>query len=131
MKTKRCYYGKLNYTEYKLTKDMDGNLKILTQDKSKIDDTFVDKYQSGVYTKVVEPNELKDCVKIQVYGDIQGKKVEVLKERNDKYQVSTGSLLIGEELKLPRIDRDTWLGWVPKSEVKLILEETPFDPKRF
>ncbi|WP_123921888.1 hypothetical protein [Terribacillus saccharophilus] len=81
--------------------------------------------------RVVEPSELRDCVKIQVYGDIQGKKVEVLKERNDEYQVSTGSLLVGEDLKLPRIDRDAWLRRVPKSDVKLIEDIIPFDPSIF
>lgn len=68
---RRCFYGEFNYTEYKLTKEM------------------------------------------------------------NEYQISTGSLLVGEDLNLHRIHRDEWFGWVPKSEVKFTEERIPFDPSSF
>ncbi|MFB5087064.1 hypothetical protein PGC35_07580 [Psychrobacillus sp. PGGUH221] len=122
-------FGSNEGVEYRLTVDMDNNLKIMTEEKEKIDATFEDTYQSGVYTKLVKPNELVNCVSIVSYGIIKGEKVQILKEKDDQYQVATGSLLVGRNLKLPRIDRDSWLGWVSKSEVRLIEEITPINPE--
>ncbi|CEG26921.1 hypothetical protein [Bacillus sp. B-jedd] len=121
-------YGKYNGIEYKITTDMENNIKILTKDKSKIDHTFEDKYNSGVFTKIVNPSELVDCVSIETYGIIQGEKVQILQENEHEFQVATGSLLIGEKLNLPRVDRDMWLGWVSKSGVKVIEEKISINP---
>ncbi|WP_299091284.1 hypothetical protein [uncultured Metabacillus sp.] len=122
-------YATYRGTEYELTVDMDNNVKIMTDDKGKIDSTFEDTYNSGLYTKKVKPNELEDCVRIVPYGIIQGEKVQILKEKENQYQVATGSLLVGSYLNLPRVDRDTWVGWVSKNKIKLIEEKTPVNPE--
>ncbi|NBJ71603.1 MULTISPECIES: hypothetical protein [Clostridia] len=122
-------FGKYKGRIYEITIDMENNMKIMTEDKDKIDTTLEDKYNSGLYTKVVKRNEITDCVSIVPYGIINGEKVQILKEKEDKFQVSSASLLVGSNLKLPRIDRDTWLGWVPKSEVRVIEEKTPINPQ--
>jgi hypothetical protein len=111
-------YVKYKGIEYGITVNMDGNIKIMTEDLRITDKTFKNTYHSGVYTKIVNPNELVDCVSVEFYGVIPGKNVQVLQEKENKYQIGTGDLLIGSHLNLPRVDRDTWLGWVPK--VKLI-----------
>ncbi|WP_336496164.1 hypothetical protein [Psychrobacillus sp. FJAT-51614] len=46
----------------------------MTDEKEKIDATFEDTYQSGVYTKIVIANELVNCVSIIPYGIIKGEK---------------------------------------------------------
>ncbi|MEN1967639.1 hypothetical protein WMZ97_06115 [Lentibacillus sp. N15] len=121
-------YGKYKGIEYKVTRDMQGNRKIITEDAGKIDGSFQDTYNSGVFSKIIDPNELSDCVSVKTFGIIKGKKVQVLKESETEYQVATSSLLIGSELKIPRIDRDQWLGWVPKSEVKIVEEKKTINP---
>ena len=50
-----CIY---NDNEYELNEDSDGNLIIITTNRAIIDETFVDKYNSGVYSKVILPNEI-------------------------------------------------------------------------
>lgn len=126
---KKGLHGIYKGVEYRITVDMDNNLKIITDEKEKIDATFEDTYQSGVYTKIVKPNELVDCVSIIPFGIIKGDKVQILQEKENKYQVATGSILVGSNLNLPRVDRDSWLGWVSKSEVTLIEEITPVNPE--
>ncbi|WP_026565205.1 hypothetical protein [Bacillus sp. UNC41MFS5] len=121
-------YGKYRGTEYEITGDMDNNVKIITEEKGKIDSTFEDLYNTGVYSKIVDPSELVDCVSIALYGIIQGEKVQILQEKGNEYQVAAVSSLIGNDLNLPRVDRDTWLGWVPKSKVKLMEEKTAINP---
>ncbi|MFJ5771370.1 hypothetical protein [Psychrobacillus sp. NPDC093180] len=122
-------YGIYGGVEFSITFDMDNNLKIMTENKEKIDATFEDTYQNGVYTKIVKPNEIEDCVSITPFGIIKEEKVQILQEKENEYQVATGSLLVGSKLNLPRIDRDSWLGWVSKSEVMLIEEITPINPE--
>lgn len=126
---KKGLYGFYKEVEYSITVDMDNNLKIMTDEKEKTDSTFVDTYQSGVYTKIVKPNELVDCVSVTPFGIIKGEKVQILQEKENKYQVATGALLVASNLNLPRIDRDSWLGWVPKGEVTLSEEITPINPE--
>lgn len=121
-------YGKYKGLEYEITVDMDNNVKIMTEEITKTDHTFEDTYNSGVYTKIVNPNELIDCVSIVPFGIIQGEKVQILKENGDEFQLATGSMVVGNHLNLPRIDRDTWLGWVPKSKVKLVEEKNAINP---
>lgn len=120
-------FGKYNGIEYEVTIDMNNNIKIMTEEKTAIDHTFVDIYNSGVYTKIINRNELTDCVSVSYYGIVEGEKVQILQERDDDFQISTGSMLVGDKLKLPRVDRETWLGWVPKREVKLIEEKQIID----
>ena len=122
-------YGKYRGTEYEITVDMDNNIKIITEEKGKIDSTFEDLYNTGVYSKIVDPSELVDCVSIALYGIIQGEKVQILQKKGNEYQVAAFSLLIGNDLNLPRVDRDTWLGWVSKSKVKLMEEKTAINPE--
>jgi len=126
---KNGLYGVYKEVEFKITIDMEDNLRVMTDEKEKIDGTFEDTYQSGVYTKIVKPKELVDCVSIIPFGIIKGEKVQILQEKENKYQVATGALLVGSNLNLSRIDRDSWLGWVSKSEVTLIEEITPINPE--
>lgn len=67
-------YGKYRGTQYEITVDMDNNVKIITEEKGKIDSTFEDLYNSGVYSKRVNPSELVDCVSIALFGIVQGRK---------------------------------------------------------
>ncbi|RIJ63574.1 hypothetical protein D1606_14330 [Rummeliibacillus sp. POC4] len=121
-------YGKYRNKIYKITVDMDDNIFIMTRDSDKIDKSFKDPNNTGLFEKIVNANELTDCIRIKPYGILNGEKLEILKERENEYQVATSDLLIGTKLKLPRIDRDLWMGWVPKSDVTLIEDKKPFNP---
>lgn len=122
-------YGKYQGIEYRILVDMDDNMKIMTKDKRKTDNTFYENNNNGLYKKKIMPHELTDCVSITPYGIIQDEKVRVLQEKGNEYQVGTGDLLVGSKLKLPRIDRDTWLGMVPKDSIKLVEEKRLIDPE--
>jgi len=125
---KRGIYGKYNNKEYKIIADMNDNILIMTEDKAKIDQTFKETNRGGIFKKIVEPQELSECVSIFSYCLIDDVKVNLIQEREYQYQIETSDLLIGIKLNLPRIDRDTWLGWIPKSNVTLIEERKPFNP---
>ena len=75
-----CIY---NDNEYELNEDSDGNLIIITTNRAIIDETFVDKYNSGVYSKVILPNEIGKAYDCQTYGVIKGSRVNVEKENQE------------------------------------------------
>ena len=75
-----CIY---NDNEYELNEDSDGNLIIITTNRAIIDETFVDKYNSGVYSKVILPNEIGKAYDCQTYGVIKGSRVNVEKENEE------------------------------------------------
>ncbi len=60
-----CVY---NGNEYELNEDNDGNLIIITTNREIIDATFVDEYNSGVYSKIISPNEMVLSVSKSVSG---------------------------------------------------------------
>ena len=73
-----CIY---NDNEYELNEDSDGNLIIITTNRAIIDETFVDKYNSGVYSKVILPNEIGEAYDCQTYGVIKGSRTPLRKSR--------------------------------------------------
>ena len=82
-----CVY---NGNEYELNEDNDGNLIIITTNREIIDATFVDEYNSGVYSKIISPNEIQEAYECRTYGLINGYKVSIRKELKDTFLVGTG-----------------------------------------
>jgi len=121
-------YGKYMNIEYEINKDEDNNIIIITEDKTEIDGTFKDTYNSGVFSKIVKPDELTECINIKPYGIIMDKKLEISNERENEFQIVTSDLLIGTQLNLQRVDRDEWKGWVSKLDVTFVEEKKPFNP---
>ncbi|AIF42600.1 hypothetical protein [Virgibacillus sp. SK37] len=124
---KSGFYANYQGTEFEVMGNMNNQVEIITKDINKIDDTFEDTYNTGVYSKVVSRKELTDCVKVTLSGIIRGERVQILKARSDEYQVATSSLLIGEKLGLYRVDRDLWIGWIAKDKVQLVEERVLFN----
>lgn len=95
-----CIY---NDNEYELNEDSDGNLIIITTNRAIIDETFVDKYNSGVYSKVILPNEIGEAYDCQTYGVIKGSRVNVEKENEEYYFVGTADCKVAGIKKDGRI----------------------------
>ena len=90
-----CVY---NGNEYELNEDNDGNLIIITTNREIIDATFVDEYNSGVYSKIISPNEIQEAYECRTYGLINGYKVSIRKELKDTFFVGTGDRKIADIL---------------------------------
>ena len=87
-----CIY---NDNEYELNEDSNGNLIIITTNRAIIDETFVDKYNSGVYSKVILPNEIGEAYDCQTYGVIKGSRVNVEKENEEYYKILYNNKMVG------------------------------------
>lgn len=115
-------YAKYRGNEFSLSGDMDGNIIIVTKDKSIIDSTFEDTYNTGVYSKVVDESQLEDIYSVVTYVLLNGEKLVVRKEEEGGYLVGTSDYEIAKKLSLDRVDKYGYEGWVSKDNV-VILEE--------
>jgi hypothetical protein len=111
-----------------MTRDLERNIYIYTDDKSKVDSSFIDKYNDGVFSKKVDPSNLTNCVSMSSYGIIKNEKVDILKEEDDRIKIGSHSMILGNDLNLERVDRDYWMGWISDDMIQVIREKTPFNP---
>lgn len=126
---KKGYFGLYKGKEYEITEDMDNNLLIMTEDSSLIDDDFVDTYNSNVYTKIVKPNDLRQCYFIKPIAVYKGYKFNVsTKEKGNKVYLGTPDATLAEKMNFERTDKYYYEKWVCKSEVELVEDKKEIDP---
>lgn len=118
-------FCKYNGNEFKVNRDGDGNMLILTTDSQLIDSTFVDKYGSGVYSKKVSGEELEEVYSCQTYGIVGDVRVNVEKENEEYYLVGTGDCKVAEVLGLQRCDKYYYEGKIEKDKVEVVEEKKP------
>lgn len=116
-----CIYNGL---EYQYSKNVQGDTLIITQDKSKIDSFFIDKYGSGVYSKKINIEEIKEIYEIYTFGKIGNLKVNIENELEDCYIVGTSNLQIAEKLGLKRCDKYYHQGKILKKDIIVTEEKT-------
>lgn len=113
------YKGK----EYGFSKDMEGNMLILTRDKTFIDETFSDRYGTGIYSKIVTADQLQEAYAIVNRGIIEGYNVDILKEKEDSFLVGTSDCTVGKTLNLERVDKYGYEGWIEKDKIIIVQEK--------
>ncbi len=116
-------YAIYNGNEYQLNRDMNGNQIIITSNENYIDDSFVDKYGSGVYTKIIELSQLEEIYSVTVYGIVDGERVLVLRENDGNYYIETSDCEIGDKLKLNRVDKYGYGGWIHSDNIQIVEEK--------
>ncbi len=121
-------YASYNGNIFKLTSDMDDNVIIITEDKENTDASFEDKYNTGVFSKVVDISDLDEIYKIVTYGKVHEERISIIKEKQGEYLVSTSDCKIGEKLKLERVDKYCYEGWLPSSVVQVYEERHIIKP---
>ena len=94
-----CIY---NGNEFKVNRDSDGNIIILTKNDKIMDSTFIDKYGSGVYSKKVSLEEIEELYRYATYAVINNYKINVEKENEEYYFVGTADCKVVGALGLQR-----------------------------
>ena len=94
-----CIY---NGNEFKVNRDSDGNIIILTKNDKIMDSTFIDKNGSGVYSKKVSLEEIEELYRYATYAVINNYKVNVEKENQEYYFVGTADCKVAGALGLQR-----------------------------
>ena len=81
--------------------------------------TFVDEYNSGVYSKIISPNEIQEAYECRTYGLINGYKVSIRKELKDTFFVGTGDRKIADILGLNRTDKYLYEKEIAKDKIEV------------
>lgn len=115
-----CIY---NGIEYELSEDMDDNLIIFSENPSSLEEQgFIDQFNSGVYSKVVNTSELTKCYRITTKGKLNGKFVNISNENDNEYYVGTSNADIAKYIGAERTDKYYYEKWVPKERVEVFEE---------
>ena len=117
-------YAIYNGKEYKLTIDGNDNYIISTINKEFVDDSFNDKHNDGIYSKIVKKKELISSYIINPFGKINGYEVDIIQEKNDKYLISTSDENIAKALNIEKIDEYDFEKWINKDEVQFFERKT-------
>ncbi len=125
---KNGYYAIYRGKEYRVNHDKSKKIHLYTNDKEKIDGSFVmwrkTEFQES-YEKIVQPYELDDVYDITTFAYVdENKRFVVIRETEDMYLVGTGSKNIDlvEKYKLKEVDRRIFEGWIHKDDVCLVEE---------
>ena len=118
---KNGWFARYRGNKFELSGDMYGNDLIWTNDKSIIDDTFEDKYNSGVFGKIITWFELDEIYRIDTYAIINenNDKCWIEKEKDGKYLLGTNSYDLAKELQFEEVDRSVYERWFSKDDVKI------------
>ena len=92
--------------EYKVTKNAEKNLYIMTKDVMVANDGFIDEYGSGLYTKKVNQQELTEYYYIEPGAVYKGQSFDVIQNLiNGKIILGTNDTILAEKFKFKRTDK--------------------------
>lgn len=109
--------------EFELSEDDKDNIIIVTEDKMIVDDTFEDRYHTGVYSKTVDLSELDEIYLVTTYAIIDEHKITIIKEYKEGYIIGTNNSELAELLHLERVDKYGYEGWVSANVVQIVEEK--------
>lgn len=118
-----CIY---NGAEYLYDQDMQDNYLIMTTDKAKTDSSFIDQYHDGVYSKIINKDEISDIYKKIYYGKLGNLKFHIDNETEDSYVVFTDARETAKKLGIREIERNIFVGNIPKDGVIISMVKKPF-----
>lgn len=118
------YYAIYNGKEYNFSYAQNDKLKIFTQNKEFIDETFTEsKRTRGSYFKYVMRSELDDVYSIMTFAVFEnGVELPIYSELRDQYRVLAGSndKEIIEKYQLVLVNRGEYEALLNKNKVKII-----------
>lgn len=114
--------------EFKVNRDMEGNLLVLSHDPQLVNEGFEDIYNSGLYSKKVKSNDLSNCFSVYTKGKIDGEIVNISQENEFEYYVGTSNSDIAKKLGLERTDKYYYESWVQKDRVEVFEEREEIEP---
>ena len=95
--------------------------------ESEIDDTYIDEYNIGSYSKIIDSSELTEMYELSSYVNYKGYKISIAREVGDEYELWVADHEIAKKLGFDRCDKYAYNMMVKKDEVDVIVEKTPLN----
>ena len=120
-------YGVYKGEVHRISRNQDGKIYLYPNSESEIDDTYIDRYNLGKYSKPVDSSELTEMYRLSSYAEYKGYKTFIACEDGDEYELWVPDYAVAQELGFDRCDKLAYNKMVKKSDVEVIVEKTPLD----
>lgn len=118
-------YGVYKGEIHRIGKSNEGELLLFPNSESEIDDTFFDRYNIGIYAKIIDPADISEAYRISSYAEYKGYKASIAREVGEEYELWINDYEIAKKLGFSRCDKYAYNMMVRKDDVKVIIEKTP------
>ena len=118
-------YGIYHGEVHRIGFNQDGTISLSPNSESEIDDTYVDQYHLGIYTKIIDRTELSEAYSLESYAEYKGYKISIAREVGDEYELYLSDYELAQELGFDRSDKYGYDLMVKKADVKVIVEKKP------
>ncbi|MEN2667611.1 hypothetical protein [Listeria aquatica] len=114
-----CVY---NNIEYEVTRNKEHEFIIMTEEINKVTPGFVDKYNSGVYTKPINKKDVSDYYRISSKAIYKGVEFNITTEKGSELFLGTDNAELARKMDFDRTDKYYYEKWVPENEVEIIMK---------
>jgi hypothetical protein len=118
-------YGVYKEEVHRIGIDQTGQILMFPNSDSEIDDTFVDRYHLGIYSKIIDRKDISEAYRLMKYAEYKGVKTFIAREVGDEYEIYVNDYAVAQELGFGRCDKYAYNMMVRKDDVKVIIEKTP------
>ena len=118
-------YGVYHGEEHRIGFEPNGKISLSPNSDDEIDDTFVDLYHLGMYTKIINRTELSEAYSLESYAEYKGYKISIAREAGDEYELYLSDYTLTEKLGFGRCDKCGYNLMVKKADVRVIVEKKP------
>ena len=117
------YKGEVHFIE----KCGEGKFYLYPNSESEIDDSYIDEYNIGSYSKIKDSSELTEMYELSSYVNYKGYKISIAHEVVDEYELWAADHEIAKKHGFDRCDKYAYNMMVKKDEVDVIVEKTPLN----
>ena len=118
-------YGIYHGVVHRIGFEPDGQIALFPNSDSEIDDTYIDRYHLGIYSKLIDRSELSEAYSLESYAEYKGYKISIARETDDEYELYLTDYALAQELGFDRCDKYGYNLTVKKADVKVTVEKKP------
>lgn len=118
-------YGVYHGEIHRIGLNQDGTISLFPNSDSEIDDTYIEQYHLGIYSKIIKPTELSEAYSLSSYAEYQGYKIEIARAAGDEFELYLGDYALAQKLGFDRCDKYGYNLMVKKADVEVIAEKKP------
>lgn len=118
-------YGIYHGEPHRIGFNQDGTISLSPNSDSEIDDTYVDSYHLGMYTKIIDRTELSDAYSLSSYAEYQGYKIDIVRAAGDEFELYLSDHALAQKLGFDRCDKYGYHLMVRKSDVEVFVKKKP------
>ena len=118
-------YGVYHGEVHRIGFNQDGTISLFPNSDNEIDDTYVDKYHLGIYSKTIKRTDISEAYSLSSYAEYQGYKIPIVRIDGDEYELYLSDYELAQKLGFGRCDKYGYNLMVKKTDVEVFAEKKP------